>query len=133
MDTPENELDELISNVGFHRNKAKYVRPMLAKWCFLTATSPQCSLALYLASGRFIKRTSEILREEYDDDIPPDYEGLLKLPGVGPKMAHLTMQCAWHKYVPLIQFLQGRLSLFAVTFATTAMSRCGTQDGGYWC
>lgn len=68
LDTPENELDELISNVGFHRNKAK-----------------------------FIKRTSEILREEYDDDIPPDYEGLLKLPGVGPKMAHLTMQCAWHK------------------------------------
>ncbi|ELR13561.1 endonuclease iii, putative, partial [Acanthamoeba castellanii str. Neff] len=24
LDTPENELDELISNVGFHRNKAKY-------------------------------------------------------------------------------------------------------------
>ena len=22
--------------------------------------------------------------------------GLLKLPGVGPKMAYLAMQCAWH-------------------------------------
>jgi hypothetical protein len=97
---------------------------MLAKWCFLTATSPQCSLALYLASGRFIKRTSEILREEYDDDIPPDYEGLLKLPGVGPKMAHLTMQCAWHKYVPLIQFLQGRLSL---TFCRDLRYNCNVS------
>ncbi len=125
MDTPESELDDLISNVGFHRNKAKYVRPLLAKWC--------CTHRNLTSQCRFIKRTSEILREEYDDDIPPNYEGLLKLPGVGPKMAHLTMQCAWHKYVPLIQFLQGnRHLLFAMTFATTATSRCGKQDGGYW-
>jgi len=68
LSTSEKDLSELISNVSFYRNKAK-----------------------------FIKRTTEILHEEYDDDIPGDYEGLLKLPGVGPKMAHLTLQCAWNK------------------------------------
>ena len=45
----------------------------------------------------YLKRTSEILRAQHDDDIPGDVDGLCALPGVGPKMAHLTMNIAWKK------------------------------------
>lgn len=65
--TPENlvkadqtELENLLIPVGFYRNKAK-----------------------------FIKNTSQILIDQYNSDIPGTVEGLIKLPGVGPKMAHI--------------------------------------------
>ncbi|KAK2793025.1 DNA N-glycosylase and apurinic/apyrimidinic (AP) lyase [Onygenales sp. PD_12] len=59
-------LNELIHSVGFHNNKTKY-----------------------------IKAAAIILRDEYDSDIPSTAEGLMKLPGVGPKMAYLCMSAAW--------------------------------------
>ena len=46
---------------------------------------------------KYIKSTCEILVRDYDGDIPETVEGLCKLPGVGPKMAHLCMNIAWHK------------------------------------
>jgi len=62
------ELDQKISKVGFHNKKVKY-----------------------------IKDTAKILHEKYDDDIPDTLEGILKLPGVGKKMAFLLMTHAWDK------------------------------------
>jgi endonuclease-3 len=59
-------LNELIAKVGFHNNKTKY-----------------------------IKATAEILQERFSGDIPDTIEGLVSLPGVGPKMAYLTMSAAW--------------------------------------
>lgn len=59
-------LNSLISKVGFHNNKTK-----------------------------FIKATAEILRDKHDSDIPDTIEGLVALPGVGPKMAYLCMSAAW--------------------------------------
>lgn len=38
-----------------------------------------------------------MLIDQYDSDIPDTIPGLLKLPGVGKKMAYLAMTCAWHK------------------------------------
>ncbi|KAK3378080.1 DNA glycosylase [Podospora didyma] len=55
-------LNELIYKVGFHNNKTKY-----------------------------LKQAAVILRDQYNSDIPPTIEGLMSLPGVGPKMAHLCM------------------------------------------
>lgn len=66
LDTDETTLDSLIFKVGFHRRKASY-----------------------------IKRACEILRTEYNDDIPPTVEAMQELPGVGPKMAYLLAQRAW--------------------------------------
>lgn len=43
----------------------------------------------------FIKNATRILKEQYDSDIPPTVEELVKLPGVGPKMAHIVMDVAW--------------------------------------
>jgi endonuclease-3 len=66
----DKELDGYIQKVGFHNRKTIYM-----------------------------KQTAQILQDEYNGDIPDTLEGLLNLPGIGPKMAHLAMQCAWDKTV----------------------------------
>ncbi|KAL3460812.1 endonuclease III [Aspergillus heterothallicus] len=66
--SPE-RLNSLIGTVGFHNNKTKY-----------------------------IKRTAEIIRDQYDSEIPSTPAELMKLPGVGPKMAYLCMSAAWGKH-----------------------------------
>ncbi len=48
---------------------------------------------------RYIKQTAEILASQYNGDIPETVEDLVKLPGVGPKMAYLCVQAAWHRWV----------------------------------
>ncbi|KAH6609641.1 hypothetical protein Trco_002987 [Trichoderma cornu-damae] len=63
-----NLLNQMIWAVGFHNNKTKY-----------------------------IKKAAEILRDEWNGDIPDTVEGLTSLPGVGPKMAYLCMSVAWNR------------------------------------
>lgn len=60
------KLNEMIFVVGFHNNKTKY-----------------------------IKAAALILRDQFAGDIPDTIEGLMSLPGVGPKMAYLCMSAAW--------------------------------------
>jgi len=64
--TPEKLLCELIYPVSFYKRKAQY-----------------------------IKDICRVLHNQYDDDIPDTVEGLMKLRGVGPKMAYLAMSGAW--------------------------------------
>ncbi|XP_076623717.1 nth-like DNA glycosylase 1 [Colletes latitarsis] len=64
--TPDDTLGKLIYPVGFWKRKMEY-----------------------------IKRTSVILMDKYDGDIPKTLKELCELPGVGPKMAHICMQIAW--------------------------------------
>ncbi|EED19167.1 DNA repair protein Ntg1, putative [Talaromyces stipitatus ATCC 10500] len=66
--SPE-RLNELIRTVGFHNNKTKY-----------------------------IKQVANILRDQYNSDIPSTPVELMALPGVGPKMAYLCMSAAWGKH-----------------------------------
>lgn len=66
LEVEPERLNALIEKVGFHNNKTKY-----------------------------IKKTAEILRDRFDSDIPDSIEGLVSLPGVGPKMAYLCMSAAW--------------------------------------
>lgn len=68
LNIDESTLDKMISAIGFHTKKAAY-----------------------------LKRTAQILKEQYDGDIPDTIEGLTSLPGVGPKMGYLTLQVAWNK------------------------------------
>lgn len=42
-------------------------------------------------NARYLKQTAEILRDKHGSDIPDTIEGLMSLPGVGPKMAYLCM------------------------------------------
>ncbi|XP_066990162.1 endonuclease III-like protein 1 [Macrobrachium rosenbergii] len=68
LDTSDDVLGQLIYPVGFWKKKVVY-----------------------------IKKTCEILKEKYACDIPPTVEEMCKLPGVGPKMAHLCMDIGWGK------------------------------------
>lgn len=63
------KLDDMIGKVGFHNTKTKY-----------------------------IKQAAVILRDEWGGDIPDTAEGLMSLPGVGPKMAYLCLSVAWGKH-----------------------------------
>ena len=42
-----------------------------------------------------LKKTAAVLHEYFQDDIPSSIPGLVALPGIGPKMAHLCMLIAW--------------------------------------
>ncbi|KAJ6653746.1 hypothetical protein lerEdw1_008773 [Lerista edwardsae] len=66
LEMDDGTLGQLIYPVGFWKNKVKY-----------------------------IKRTTAILKRDYAGDIPKTVAELVKLPGVGPKMAHLVMDVAW--------------------------------------
>ncbi|KAJ1951280.1 alpha,alpha-trehalase nth1, partial [Dispira parvispora] len=64
--TSVEKIDNCIQKVGFHAKKAQY-----------------------------IKQAALICRDQYQGDIPGTLPDLVALPGVGPKMAYLTLQCAW--------------------------------------
>lgn len=66
LKTPTSKIGELIYPVGFWKKKAEY-----------------------------IKEATKICAEMYKGDIPPTVKDLTALPGVGPKMAHITMNVAW--------------------------------------
>ena len=64
------KMHECIKSVGFHNRKTEY-----------------------------LMKTAKILKEQYDGDIPRSIKELCNLPGIGPKMAYIAMQCAWHANV----------------------------------
>ncbi|XP_013782865.1 endonuclease III-like protein 1 [Limulus polyphemus] len=70
LKTSDDELGRLIYPVGFWRKKVEY-----------------------------LKKTAQILKDQFSGDIPPSVEELCKLPGVGPKMAYLAMAIAWKQTV----------------------------------
>ncbi|KAI8633935.1 DNA glycosylase [Xylariaceae sp. FL1651] len=61
-------LNELIHAVGFHNNKTKY-----------------------------LQQAAAVCRDAHGGDIPDTIAGLVALPGVGPKMAHLCLSAAWDR------------------------------------
>lgn len=62
--TDEDTIRDMIYGVSFHNNKTK-----------------------------FIKKVAEIIRDKYNSNTPEKYEDIINLPGIGPKMAHLYIQC----------------------------------------
>lgn len=54
-------------------------------------------VSFYRRKARYLQRMADMSAEKYNGDIPRSLEGLQEIPGVGPKMAYLTMQCAWNE------------------------------------
>jgi endonuclease III len=50
---------------------------------------------LLTMKNRYIKEAAQILLRDYDGDIPPTFEDMKKLPGVGPKVALVCISHAW--------------------------------------
>ena len=67
MQASREELIECIKTVGFYNRKAEY-----------------------------IKDAAQVCHNEHAGDIPRTAKDLMKLKGVGPKMAYLAMQSAWN-------------------------------------
>ncbi|KAG8896634.1 hypothetical protein FRB99_008791, partial [Tulasnella sp. 403] len=63
----ESVIQEAIAKVGFWRRKTGY-----------------------------IKQTAQMLKDRFNSDVPKTVDELTSLPGVGPKMAFLTLQVAWN-------------------------------------
>lgn len=63
----ESTISEAIDKVGFWRRKTGY-----------------------------LKKAAQKLREDFNSDVPKTVDELCSLPGVGPKMAFLTLQIAWN-------------------------------------
>ncbi|CAA6660134.1 unnamed protein product [Spirodela intermedia] len=53
-------------------------------------------VGFYSRKAQYLKKVAEICLEKYEGDIPGSLEGLLSLPGIGPKMAHLVMNVGWN-------------------------------------
>ncbi|CAA7396446.1 unnamed protein product [Spirodela intermedia] len=53
-------------------------------------------VGFYSRKAQYLKKVAEICLEKYEGDIPRSLEGLLSLPGIGPKMAHLVMHVGWN-------------------------------------
>jgi endonuclease-3 len=93
------ELDQLICKVGFHQKKAVYVDaslsfhvPLLQQLLFVDSM-----LTLRTCNSSFLKQIADICHDKYAGDIPSTVEEMVQLPGIGPKMAYLTMNVAWQK------------------------------------
>ncbi|CAH2037024.1 unnamed protein product, partial [Iphiclides podalirius] len=54
-------------------------------------------VAFWKRKVKYIKKTTQTLKDQYNSDIPDSVEKLCKLTGVGPKMAHICMKLAWNK------------------------------------
>lgn len=67
--TDADTLNKMIQKVGFHNNKTKH-----------------------------IKAAVEIIQREHGGKVPDTIEGLMALPGVGPKMGFLVLHIAFGKY-----------------------------------
>ena len=56
-------------------------------------------VSFYKRKAQYLKKTAQVLKDKYESDIPNNVNELCGLPGVGPKMAYLTMTVAWNKCV----------------------------------
>lgn len=104
LQMPESQIAELIKPVGFWKKKAS-----------------------------FIKKVTEICHRDYQDDIPPTVEELVKLPGVGPKMAHIAMNVAWNKLTGIgvdthVHRISNRLGWVKKTTSTPEHTRVALES-----
>lgn len=81
MAAPEDEIDELIRNVNFHRGKTKAIREI-----------------------------ARIVHQELDDRVPDTIEGLMALPMVGRKTANCVLAYAFEKEVICVDTHVHRIS-----------------------
>ncbi|XP_023952680.2 endonuclease III-like protein 1 isoform X2 [Bicyclus anynana] len=87
---PNNWKDFLINLRNMRSNNDAPVDSMGCHMCMDEDAPPKTKV-------KYIKKTTQTLKDQYDGDIPDSVEKLCKLTGVGPKMAHICMKVAWNK------------------------------------
>ncbi|KAG6808729.1 hypothetical protein H0H92_003091 [Tricholoma furcatifolium] len=61
-----------------------------------TITEAIAKVGFWRRKTEYIKKAAQRLRDDFDSDVPKTVDELCSLPGVGPKMAFLTLQVAWN-------------------------------------
>lgn len=65
---------------------------------------------------KYIKKTTQTLKEQYNGDIPDSVEKLCKLTGVGPKMAHICMKVAWNRITGIGNHIFSNFAMNSIHF-----------------
>ncbi|KAF7428092.1 DNA N-glycosylase and apurinic/apyrimidinic (AP) lyase [Pleurotus ostreatus] len=55
-----------------------------------------CKVGFWRRKTQYLKQTAQMLKDNFDSDVPKTVDELCSLPGVGPKMAFLTLHSAWN-------------------------------------
>lgn len=61
-----------------------------------------CKVGFHNKKTIYMQQTAAMLIEKYGGDIPDTIEGMLELPGIGPKMGYLALQIAFDKVCEII-------------------------------
>lgn len=95
--TDDETLGKLIYPVGFWRVIQKPLSVLQGSTWVLRPHPPSLLFLINLLQTKvkYLKLASAMLQKDFGGDIPDSVEGLVCLPGVGPKMAHLAMDIAW--------------------------------------
>lgn len=56
----------------------------------------------YYSRARNLKKTAQIIMEQYDGELPSDYDQIIKLPGIGSYTAGAILSIAFHLPVPAV-------------------------------
>ena len=84
-------ISEAICKVSFWNKKTEYIAGYLFNYCWLL-----------MSRLSYLIKTAQILGDDYDSDVPKTFHELCGLPGVGVKVASLTLSMAWNMYVEII-------------------------------
>lgn len=96
LNMDEETLGKLIYPVGFWRVNGTYVFKNMCIYIQQISTIKNLQLSSQ-TKVKYIKQATALIQQEFGGDIPDTVEGLIRLPGVGPKMAHLAMDIAWNQ------------------------------------
>ena len=103
-----------ISEIMLQQTRVEAVKPYFARFLEALPTVPalaqtpeQQLMKLweglgYYSRARNLQRAARVMVEQFDGTLPPDYESLLKLPGIGPYTAGAIASIAYGIPVPAV-------------------------------
>ena len=103
-----------ISEIMLQQTRVEAVKPYFARFLEALPTVPALAQAPeqqlmklweglgYYSRARNLQRAARVMVEQFDGTLPPDYESLLKLPGIGPYTAGAIASIAYGIPVPAV-------------------------------
>ncbi|KAI5062180.1 hypothetical protein GOP47_0022719 [Adiantum capillus-veneris] len=90
-------------------------------------------VGFYTRKASYLKKVVTLCQEKHEGDIPNTLKGLLDLPGIGPKMAHLVMNVAWENVQGIcvdthVHRISNRLGWVGLSKSSGVMQRTKTPE-----
>ena len=97
LSSNESEIASIIKPVGFYKTKETIWNNFYGFSQIYHHKLWFTDIILNRSKAKNIIRVAQICIDKYDGDIPDNIDDLVSLPGIGPKMGYLALQCAWQK------------------------------------